>query len=1105
MMMAETGEPPLRLLVVERGSRQADELRRGLEERGFLVDVARDGEEAYRRFVTRRYDLVVTEVDLARVTGFELCRRIRASSTRAEVPLLIVTGRDARDDRQAGLDAGADGFLVKPVDAETVSRHIRILLERDFDQAFCATGRGRVLIVDGSSTEAERTRLILEAAGFEADVAADGEEALATIGGERNDVLLTDVVLRPFSGHELCRRVKADPATGATRVVLHSARREMRDVMEGLECGADNYVTKPAETAELVRAIAEVIARTDGQDRRPGVPEAGATIRLDDREFRIDAGKGQILGYLTSTFENLERAKRAETASLEAGRILRESSRLLQSSLDALSAALAITDAQGRIVAANRAWVEREVAGPFGEGAVVGASLLDGAEGSSGGAELRREIGRLLDRSSAESIEREIACGDGAGRRWYSIRVSAFVEDGLLRLLVSQEDITARRRAEAERERLLKQVQTEGAFLDAVVRSAPVGVVIAEAPTGRIILANDEAERVCGQRLLADDIEAYQRFEGRRRDGRRVEAHEWPVARSIAGDETVTGEEIQFVRPDGVVTPILVSSRPILGRDGRLIAAVATFVDISEREELQSQLVQSQKMEGIGQLAGGIAHDFNNILSGIIGFSELALGHAPPDSKLEKYLRQVRSSGEHAAILTRQLLAFSRKQHLEPRLLDVGEVVAESQVMLARLIGENIQIKLAGPDELPAVMIDPAQLSHVVVNLAVNARDAMPDGGTLLFETSAVSFDEERARGDPEVEVGDYVRLAVSDTGRGMPPEVIARIFEPFFTTKAEGKGTGLGMSMVHGFVKQSGGFIRVYSEPGAGTVFKLYFPQAAGDVEAGRAEEVERAEPPGGTETILVVEDEDVVRDLGRAILEGAGYAVIEAGNAEGALRICERGEPFDLLISDVMLPGMSGRELTRMAREIRGPDLPVVYMSGYTESTVHERGGPLLPGATFIEKPLTQRALLERVRSVLDARTPARAEGKSVHGATVLVVDDSLTVRGFATEVLDGAGFAILEASGPAEALSLSRSHPAKIDLLLTDVVMPEIKGPELARRLGEERADMGVLYMSGYTGETAVEEGGLPPGAAYLSKPFTPEQLVHAVESALRGGRG
>ena len=382
--------------------------------------------------------------------------------------------------------------------------------------------------------------------------------------------------------------------------------------------------------------------------------------------------------------------------------------------------------------------------------------------------------------------------------------------------------------------------------------------------------------------------------------------------------------------------------------------------------ELEQKLVQSQKMEAVGRLAGGIAHDFNNMLTIVNGYSELIIQSMSDDDPLKKDIKEIKTAGLRAAALTRQLLAFSRRQVLAPEVLDPNFVVTNIEQMLRRLIGEDIEFAVKLNSDAGRVKADPGQLEQVLMNLAVNARDAMPDGGVLTIEISVTEWDDTLVQQSEDMKPGPYVVLTVSDTGIGMNEEVRSRIFEPFFTTKDKGKGTGLGMATVYGIVKQSGGDIHVYSEPGAGTTFRVYLPRVD-EVGKPKMATVEQTVDVRGSETVLVVEDDDRIRAFVSRVLKNGGYKVLEASHGDEALAICrQRDEPPHLLLTDVIMPKMSGRELADRLVKMY-PQIEVLYMSGYTDDTIAHHG-VLEPGLNFISKPFPSDDLVKKVREILD-----------------------------------------------------------------------------------------------------------------------------------------
>jgi two-component system, cell cycle sensor histidine kinase and response regulator CckA len=431
--------------------------------------------------------------------------------------------------------------------------------------------------------------------------------------------------------------------------------------------------------------------------------------------------------------------------------------------------------------------------------------------------------------------------------------------------------------------------------------------------------------------------------------------------------------EVTAQRADGAQFPAEITVSPV-HLTARTVYAI-WLRDITEQRHLETQLWRSQKMEAVGRLAGGVAHDFNNLLTVITGYSDLVLASLAESDPRRKNVEEIRKAGDRASSLTRQLLAFSRRQVLEPQALDLNTVVLNLDKMLRRLIGEDIDVLNVLTSKLWTVKADPGQIEQVLVNLAVNARDAMPQGGKLTIETANVAISDEAARQyDPPMPAGEYVMLAVSDSGCGMDQETQSLIFEPFFTTKEEGKGTGLGLATVYGIVKQSGGFIWVYSEPGCGTSFKIYLPRIQEEKERDASTPVKEAPPAKGTETLLLVEDEYAVRQLVRGVLESAGYTVLEATHGREAIQIAKANRtPIDLLLTDVVMPQMGGRDVAKAIERIDSK-IKVVYMSGYAEKAIVHQG-ILEPGAVLIQKPFTPRELVRKIREVLDTRQKAES----------------------------------------------------------------------------------------------------------------------------------
>jgi signal transduction histidine kinase len=420
-------------------------------------------------------------------------------------------------------------------------------------------------------------------------------------------------------------------------------------------------------------------------------------------------------------------------------------------------------------------------------------------------------------------------------------------------------------------------------------------------------------------------------------------------------------------RKDGALFQEDASISPVFDAGGRLRNYVAVKRDVTHEMQLERQLAQAQKMEAVGRLAGGVAHDFNNLLGVISGYGELTRQKLGDGHALSSKLDEILKAAGRAAGLTRQLLAFSRRQVLQPTVLDLNGLVLDVEKMLGRLIGEDVRLATTLDPDLGRVKADAVQLEQVLMNLAVNARDAMPDGGRLTLETRNVELDQAYAAGHAPIPPGSYVMLAVSDTGTGMDAETQARAFEPFFTTKGVGQGTGLGLSTVYGIVKQSDGFIWCYSEPGHGTTFKIYLPRVEEAVEPVR--KAPAAPPKKGTETLLLIEDDEALRELLCETLAEGGYTVLVADGGSKAFAIAgEYSGAIDMIVTDVIMPGENGREVAAQVRSLR-PEADVLFMSGYTDDAI-ARHGVLDAGTHFLSKPFPPNALLRKVREVLDAR---------------------------------------------------------------------------------------------------------------------------------------
>ncbi|UCF21437.1 MAG: PAS domain S-box protein [Gemmatimonadota bacterium] len=514
----------------------------------------------------------------------------------------------------------------------------------------------------------------------------------------------------------------------------------------------------------------------------------------------------------------------------------------------------------------------------------------------------------------------------------------------------SLEDITDRKRAEEN----LREAKEK---LQAVVDAAPVAVIVMDTD-GTVQSWNFAAEKIFGW----SEAEAVGRRVPYLAEDKKDEFQQ--LRNQVLRGEPLVGVEIRRRRRDGSTVDLDLYAAPLFGSGGQVAGIMSIMVDMTERRELELRLAQSQKMESVGQLAGGIAHDFNNLLTAILGNCELTLADLAPDDPQRPGVLDIHAAAKHAAALTRQLLAFSRRQILQPKVLNLNTVVAETLEMLGRLIGEDVEVVTQVDPELGTTLADPVEVGQVIINLAVNARDAMPEGGLLTIATENAELAADALGHAGAIPPGRYVVLSVSDTGKGMDQHTQARIFEPFFTTKEKGKGTGLGLATVYGIVKQSGGHISVRSKPGQGTSFTIYMPRLDADVEETEGTPLEPHRP---TETVLLVEDEDTLRSPVAKYLTRQGYKVLQARDSNSAMQIALQHQgAIDLMVTDLVLPGVTGLELGRELSRLR-PQIKILYTSGYSEAPNGQEVG-VDPDLAFLQKPYELAELYRRIRELLD-----------------------------------------------------------------------------------------------------------------------------------------
>ena len=792
-----------------------------------------------------------------------------------------------------------------------------------------------ILIVDDKPEELYLLESILKGSGYEVVSALNGKEALKKLRDNRFNLIISDILMPVMDGFQLCKECKKDEKLKDIPFIFYTGTyMDEKDAELGLKLGADEYLVKPIEPNEMIMIIQGLLKEAKEKKKGPMKP-------VGDEE------KAVLKLYSERLVQKLEK-KMLELQKLE---------RRYHTLCENVNDAIFSLGEEGYFTDAN---CRMEMFG-YTPGEAIGKHFTEFLTPKSREIALQYFEKAKKGESSRDIYEVEIVKKDG-GIAMAELSMSTIYIDGKFfgRFGVAR-DITERKRMEealrkkTEQLKLALQVARMGVWqhnlqsnvITTIQGSGPIsglpeGVYPKTLET-LIALVHPEEREMLGQR----------------------------IQQAVEGEEDFEAE-FQVLLPDGLIRSVVALGRCLRDVDGKPLFLTGVDLDITERKQaekemaaLQDQLHQAQKMEAIGQLAGGFAHDFNNALTLIKASSQLALFDLIEGDPLRKTIEMILGATDRSANLARQLLAFSRRQVMEMKVLDLDYLLRELDKMLRRVIGEDIELVNVLAEDLGRVKADPGQIEQVIMNLALNARDAMPTGGKLTIETANVELDEEYVRTHVDVTPGRYVMLAVTDTGAGMPPEVRERIFEPFFTTKEKGKGTGLGLSSVFGIVKQSGASISVYSEPGRGSTFKIYLPR----VEEALEEEKKalKKEISRGGETVLVAEDNNDVRRLAVQILKRQGYRLLEAANGGEAFLICEKyGGEIHLILTDVVMPGMSGRELAERLLLLH-PEMKVLYMSGYPDDAVM-RHGILEEGTNFIAKPFSLDALVSKVREVLD-----------------------------------------------------------------------------------------------------------------------------------------
>jgi PAS domain S-box-containing protein len=963
---------PATILIVEDNPITRKMIRVALETAGYSTLEADDGRNAVELMTRYLPDLVLQDLHLPDMDGFELLDRLRGLPGGNDIPILACSGFLSKLEMARSLQLGITDYFFKPVDPSRLVQTVRAYLPPAAPQSERAGQGRRILIVDDDALQLKLLRVHLTHMGFQVVAAGDGMEALTLARKTPPQAIVSDLLLPRLDGYQLCLEVRRDPRLSQVPLVLVTAAyTEEEDRRLAQKVGASAFVVRSPDNNEVIESLMLVLGQTPpapptGRVELPTEEYTHRLIRQLERQVALNARATARLSLLEAELAIL--AGFAETLKVTA-RVDSILNNLIHSCIDAAGVsrgAVYLVEPGGGFTLGAQLGYQSEphelVAGFFDHASILSEVAERGqtVEIPSAAAPVER-VQCLLNNAGARSmlltplkvgekvlgVLAMVSTHHQFGEGWLSFAKAVGNQVGQ-----TVELARALARLSESEQRYRDLVES----LDAVVWEA-------DAATCATTFVSSRAEVLLGFPMEHFHNNPQLLFSLIHAEDREQTLSQLETAMEAKRDVQI---EARFVTAEGRPLWLHTSVQIIRDAAGKPTRLHGVTVDISERNRLEEQVRQSQKMEAVGRLAGGVAHDFNNLLTVISGYSDLMLERLHPQDPLYDSVTQIRKAGERAAGLTRQLLAFSRKQILAPRVLDLNAVLRDMEKMLTRLIGEDIDLALVVVPNLGRVKADPGQIEQIILNLVINARDAMPLGGKLTLETANVNLSRDHVENYPGLTPGSYVRLAVSDTGCGMDKAVMSRIFEPFFTTKETGRGTGLGLSTVYGIVKQSNGHVEVYSEPGAGTTFKIYLPCVAQDAELSKSNTAS-GHPVRGHETVLVVEDEQSLRAMIQQILEKSGYKVLQTRSGSEAQNVCAlHPGAIDLLITDVVMPEVSGRQVAEHVSRIR-PEVKVLYMSGYTDEAV-VRHGVLSAEMAFLQKPFTPGTLVRKVREVLD-----------------------------------------------------------------------------------------------------------------------------------------
>jgi len=816
-----------------------------------------------------------------------------------------------------------------------------------------------VLIVDDNRTNLNMLGCLLRGSGYTVFTATDGVAALQIIRAEAVDVVVSDIMMPHMDGFQLCRNVKTDKDLRHIPFIIYTAScTKPQDEAYAMKLGAERFIHKSSAPEKLLAAVHAVIEEAE-RGTRPSTPE----IAMDEAEsLRLYSER------LADRLQlKIDQAEKELQARCDAELQLLESEKLFRSLIENVDDMVYAGTADGVFTYVSPNWkvyLGIEPDDIIGQSFRVFAPYLHPDD-----AENCWEIApAVLERGESYlSQEYRVRYSDGTWR-WHVSNASALRDESgnITGLVGIARDITQRKQYE------LRLRESEERFRGLFEHSGTglcqisLDFRVMHANKAYIDMLGYPSQELIGMHLsdfvhpevLQENLELQERM-------RRGDVEHYRI-------------EKRFIHKDGYTVYALLDSNLIRDEGGDPLYFLSSVVDITERKELEEQLLQAQKLESVGRLAGGIAHDYNNMLGVILGSAELALNSVAPEHPAHSKLEQIRYAARRSADITRQLLAFARKQTIAPKVIDLNDSLEEMLKMLRRLIGEEIKLAWLPGAHLYPVEIDPVQLDQLLANLCVNAGDAINGSGKIIIETANAEFDSSYCAQHQGFKPGQYAMLSVSDNGCGMDKQTQANIYEPFFTTKETGKGTGLGLATVYGIVKQNRGFINFYSKPGHGTTFRIYLPRYTEATPVKPCTRQSPALPYGRGEQILVVEDEPTMLELTSMMLEELGYQTLRAGNPAAALELVKKNPQLDLLITDVVMPEMNGRELAKQLQTQypQFQNLQTLYMSGYTADVI-ARHGVLEKGLNFIQKPFTLQGLAEKVREVMASEIMVRKEG--------------------------------------------------------------------------------------------------------------------------------